>query len=148
MWLMELRCICYVPDAAPNDTLITPRLPPSVHYLVTSALQTKLCCMWFSQVALPTFVFPFRLSQNYFCCDIKRDLKSHWGFILQGEKGDLTVAPSDAQWTAGLWDSPASNCPNKLQDAVRHHKGVKQRTSPMWGQREMLVKTKGWDDTA
>lgn len=131
MQLMEQSCIRLIPDAAPNDTLITPRLFSSVRYLVTSALQPKLS----AKQPHPHLFFhsdhPIWLPPELLVVQNKERFKESQGIISTGEKRDLAVALSDAQWTDGLQDSLARKCSSELQDGVETSTTVQSKGSRM-----------------
>lgn len=119
---MEQSCICLIPDAAPNDTLIIPCLFPSLRYLVTSALQPKLPAKQphphlFFHSDYPIWLPPELLAVQRF--------KESQGIISTGEKRDLAVA----LWTDGVQDFLAHKRSSKLQDGVETSTTVQSKGS-------------------
>lgn len=91
---------------------------PSLHYLVTSALQTKLCCSWVQPSYLAHFWFSIQIIlylQNYLYCKIKRGLKCHRDWSVKGKKQDLVVSPL---WFGKGWAPTVCRCPGQLQGGV------------------------------
>lgn len=114
MWLMEQSCICYIPAAAPNGTLITPSFSlttllsdfcPPDQMMLPMVQPSYLTHLWFSIQIVPYL-------QNYLHCNIKRGLKCHRGLSVKGKSRIWLCLPSGfgKGWAPRVW-----KCPGQLQ---------------------------------